>query len=249
MGGKPTLKELFLALHDRLACELGITRRTVLHNATMGEVSERQWVEMLYKHLPKRYKVNKAFVIDSNGACSDQIDIVIHDRQYSPFVLNYGDALYVPAESVYAVFEVKQGMNADQVKYAANKIASVRALHRTSIEIHTNVGKHPPKKPHEIIGGLLTVDCDWCPPFGSPFTSAINTTTKEGRLDIGCAAQHGMFEVQYTESDLAAIDVQLTSAALALFLLRLIDRLRSIATVPAIDILAYAKSGIQTAQP
>jgi hypothetical protein len=246
MAGKPTLNELFLALHDRLACELGITRRTVGHTGTMGTVSEGQWIKMLYEHLPKRYKVNRAFVIDSKGACSDQIDIVIHDRQYSPFVLNYGDALYVPAESVYAVFEVKQGMNADQVKYAADKIASVRALHRTSIEIHTNVGKHPPKKPHDIIGGLLTVGSDWNPPFGSPFTSAINTTSKEGRLDIGCSAQQGMFEVTYTEPDSAAIDVQLTNAALALFLLRLIDRLRSIATVPAIDILAYAKGGIQT---
>lgn len=57
-----------------------------------------------------------------------------------------------------------------------------------------------------------------------------------------------MFEVQYTESDLPAIDFQVTNAALALFLLRLIARLRSIATLPAIDILAYVKGGIQTAQ-
>ena len=248
MAGKPTLNELFLALHDRLACELGITRRTVGHTGTMGTVSEGQWIKMLYEHLPKRYKVNRAFVIDSKGACSDQIDIVIHDRQYSPFVLNYGDALYVPAESVYAVFEVKQGMNAEQVEYAARKIASVRALDRTSIDIPTASGILKAKPLHDIIGGLLTVDCDWCPPFGSPFTSAINTTSREGRLDIGCSAQQGMFEVRYTEPDSAAIDAQHSNAALALFLLRLIDRLRSIATVPAIDILAYAKSGIQTTQ-
>jgi len=246
MAGKPTLNELFLALHDRLACELGITRRTVLHNATMGEVSERQWIEMLYKHLPKRYKVNKAFVIDSQGACSDQIDIVIHDRQYSPFVLNYGDALYVPAESVYAVFEVKQGMNADQVKYAAQKIASVRALHRTSIQFQSNRGMEVKNKLHDILGGLLTVDSDWNPPFGPSFTSAINTTSKEGRLDLGCSAQHGMFEVRYTEPDSVAIDSQLTNAALALFVLRLIDRLRSMGTAPALDILEYAKNGIHT---
>ncbi len=248
MAGKPSLNDLFLALHDRLACELGITRRTVGHTGTMGTVSEGQWIKMLYEHLPKRYKVNRAFVIDSKGACSDQIDIVIHDRQYSPFVLNYGDALYVPAESVYAVFEVKQGMNAEQVRYAANKIASVRALHRTSIDIPTASGTLKAKPLHDIIGGLLTVDCDWYPPFDSPFTSAINSASKDGRLDIGCSAQQGMFEVLYTEPNSAAIDAQHTNAALALFLLRLIDRLRSIATVPAIDILAYAKSGIHTTQ-
>jgi len=211
----------------------------------MGTVSEGQWIKMLYEHLPKRYKVNRAFVIDSKGECSDQIDIVIHDRQYSPFVLNYGDALYVPSESVYAVFEVKQSMSADQVKYAASKIASVRALHRTSIEIPTANGILKPKPLHNILGGLLTVDSDWNPAFGDPFESAINSAPVDGRLDIGCSAQHGMFEVLYGESELTTIEAIHSDAALALFLLRLINRLRSIATVPAIDILAYANSGIQ----
>ncbi len=246
MAGKPTLNELFQALHDRLAGELGITRRTVKHNATMGAVSEDQWIKMFYEHLPKRYKINRAFVIDSKGECSKQIDIVIHDRQYSPFVLNYGGALYVPAESVYAVFDVKQGMNAEEMKDTSEKVASVRALHRTSIDIPTASGVLKAKPLHDIIGGLLAVDSDWSPPFGLPFTSEINKTTKDGRLDIGCSAQHGMFEVLYKERDSAAVDAQLTNAALALFLLRLIDRLRSIATVPAIDILAYARGGITT---
>lgn len=246
MADKPTLKELFLALHDRLACELGITRRTIAHTGTMGTVSEGQWIKMLYEHLPKRYKVNRAFVIDSKGACSDQIDIVIHDRQYSPFVLNYGDALYVPAESVYAVFEVKQSMNAETVKYAADKIASVRALHRTNIQFQSNRGTEVKNKLHDVLGGLLTVDSDWSPPFGASFTSLINQTSKECRLDLGCSAVHGMFDVQYPESGSAAIDARLSNAALALFLLKLIDRLRTMGTAPALDILEYAKTGIDS---
>lgn len=246
MSDKPTLGELFLALHDRLACELGITRRTVKHNATMGAVSEDQWIKMLYEHLPKRYKVNRAFVIDSKGECSKQIDIVIHDRQYSPFVLNYGGALYVPAESVYAVFDVKQSMNAEEVKDTSEKVASVRTLHRTNVDFRSNRGTERKFEDPGILGGILTVNSDWSPPFGPSFTSAINSTSKEGRLDLGCAAQHGMFEVRYAEPDSAPIDAQLTNAALALFVLRLIDRLRSMGTAPALDILEYAKNGIQS---
>lgn len=48
-------------------------------------------------------------------------------------VLSFRGALYVPAESVDAVFEVKQSMDADQVNYASDKVASVRTLHRTNI--------------------------------------------------------------------------------------------------------------------
>jgi len=246
--GKPSLNDLFLAMHDRLACELGITRRTIGHAGTMGTVSEGQWIKMLYEHLPKRYKVNRAFVIDSRGEQSQQIDIVVHDRQYSPFVLNYGDALFVPAESVYAVFEVKQSMNAEQVKYAEERIASVRRLHRTSVPFRSNRGTEEPKPLHGILGGLLTVDSDWNPPFGPAFRAAINGTCVEGSLDIGCSANCGMFEVICAGSEPALIDVKLSNASLALFMLRLICRLRDNATVPAIDFSAYA-TAIQQSVP
>jgi len=240
MANKPSLNKLFAALHEKLACELGITRKTVLHAGTMGSVSEGQWIEMLYKHLPKRYKVNRAFVIDSRGGCSEQMDIVIHDRQYSPFVLNYGEALYVPAESVYAVFEVKQAMSAKQVRYAGKKIRSVRKLCRTSIAIHQADRVSPPKPLHRILGGLLTVESEWDPPFGSAFEKAISALPEQHRLDIGCSAKHGVFEASYPNTGACTIARGESEAPLALFLLRLIDHLRTIATVPAIDICAYA---------
>jgi len=206
----------------------------------MGTVSENQWIEMLYKHLPKRYKINRAFVIDSKGVCSDQMDIVIHDRQYSPFVLNYGDALYVPAESVYAVFDVKQALNSCNIVYTGKKIESVRNLFRTSIEIHTNTGKQTAKPLHTILGGILTVDSDWSPPFGEAFEASIRSLPRQQRIDIGCVAQNGVFETKYDDMDACGIPLGYCAAPLALFLLRLIDRLRTIATVPAIDICAYA---------
>lgn len=240
MGDKPSLKDLLVALHEELAKDLGIARRTIGHSSTLGTVSENKWIEMLYNHLPKRYKVNRAFVIDSRGGCSEQIDIVVHDRQYSPFVLNYGDALYVPAESVYAVLEVKQNINAEQIEYAAKKAASVRVLHRTSLPINTASGLIPPKPLHPIIAGLVAIESDWNPPFGDAFRKAIAESRADGRLDMGCAAQHGGFEVKYAANEPPAIAVERSEAALALFLLRFIARLQAIATVPCIDVLAYA---------
>ena len=77
----------------------------------------------------------KAFVIDSTDTTSQQLDIVIYDRQYTPLIINQDGTLVIPAESVYAVFEAKQSIDASQVDYAAKKIASVRALHRTSLPI------------------------------------------------------------------------------------------------------------------
>ena len=196
---------------------------------------------MLQNHLPARYQVSKAFVIDSKNQCSEQIDIVIHDRQYSPFVLKFETALYVPAESVYAVFEVKQEMSGDEIKYAADKIAGVRQLHRTSIPIPHAGGTYPAKPPQHIIGGLLCLCSSWSPPFGESFETAVGSVSEQARLELGCAARDGMFEIEYPASEPPRVDVHANAGPLAYFLLRLIARLQCIATVPCLDVMAYAQ--------
>jgi hypothetical protein len=237
---KAQLPSLLKGLHDLLANELGIARAIIAHSGTKGDLSEGRWIQMLQNHLPARYQVNKAFVIDSKNQCSDQIDIVIHDRQYSPFVLKFDSALYVPAESVYAIFEVKQGMSGNEVNYAADKIASVRRLHRTSIPIPHAGGTYPAKPPQHIIGGLLCLGSSWSPPYGSPFETAISGVSDAGRLDLGCAAEHGVFEIDYRQGQPPRITLQESTGPLAYFLLRLIARLQCIATVPCLDVMAYA---------
>jgi hypothetical protein len=72
-----------------------------------------------------------AHVVDSNGNFSDQIDVVLFDRHYSPYILNFQQQKILSAESAYAVFEAKQSINLNEVRYAQEKIASVRRLNRT----------------------------------------------------------------------------------------------------------------------
>jgi hypothetical protein len=238
----PTLNKLFLGLHRTLENELGVARDAIGHSGTLGTVSEDRWINLLSGHLPKRYKVNRAFVIDSRGGCSEQIDAVIHDRQYSPFVLNLNGALYVPAESVYAVLEVKQNMDAGQIEYAVKKTASVRALHRTSLPIPSAGGDLPAKPLHHIVGGLVALESDWSPPFGEAFHRAIADSDPNGLLDIGCAVRNGMFSVKYSPDGPPEILAEQCETSLSLFLLRLIARLQSMATVPLIDVTAYANN-------
>jgi len=58
--------------------------------------------------------------------------VLVFDRQYSPFIFQYEGQTIVPAESVYAVFEAKQSANAEQVRYAQDKVASVRRVDRAA---------------------------------------------------------------------------------------------------------------------
>jgi hypothetical protein len=153
----------------------------------LRDASEKVWLELLQTYLPQRYQAAKAHVVDSNGVFSDQIDVVIFDRQYSPFIFHYQDQTIIPAESVYAVFEANQSINADYVGYAQKKVASVRRLHRTSLPIPYARGTYPPKPLIPILGGILTFESDWSPAFGKAFNDALNGgDANDGRLNFGC---------------------------------------------------------------
>jgi len=232
-----SLPQLLASLHDDIEQRLATARKVFGHPDAKGDVSEGVWLELFESYLPKRYSALKAYVVDSSGAFSDQLDAVILDRQYSPFIFNYQGQKIVPSESVYAAFEAKQTINAAQVKYAQEKLASVRKLRRTSLPIPTAGGTLPAKQLHTIIGGLLTFESDWNPALGEPLMQSLQADNGDGRLDIGCVAAHGIFS---SGPEGRYVFTQKGKPATA-FLFEFITRLQSIATVPMIDIGAYAR--------
>jgi len=230
-----SLTRILSDLHQDIERRLASARSTLGHSVAKGSASERVWLELFEKYLPQRYQARGAFVVDSNGKFSEQIDVVIFDRQYSPFIFNFEGQLVIPAESVYAVFEAKQAINATQVEYAQGKVESVRALHRTSLPIPHAGGVFPPKPLPHIIGGLLTFESDWSPALGEALRTALASPV--GRLDLGCVAAHGVFRGGTDGS----YELEQGGKPATAFLLELIAMLQSSATVPMIDVRAYAK--------
>lgn len=231
-----SLQNLLRALDADVATQLARSRELIGHPVEKGDASEALWLSLLQKYLPKRYEVRRAHVVDSRGHFSEQIDIVVHDRQYSPFVFSFQESEVIPAESVYAVFEVKQTLDAANVAYALEKIASVRRLYRTSLPIPSASGLQPAKPLHHILGGILTLASSWTPPLGDALKTALASAADEQQVDLICVAGVGTFE----KSAEAAQVIDLASGAGARFLLTLIARLQQIATVPMIDVRAYA---------
>jgi len=233
-----SLSTLLASLHDDIQLRLGIARKALHHPGVKGDASEGVWIDMLETYLPKRYQAAKAFVVDSLGNFSEQIDVVVFDRQYSPFIFKFDEQIIVPAESVYAVFEAKQTATAGLVAYAQQKVASVRKLHRTSLPIPYAGGTYPAKPLIPILGGLLTFESDWSPALGSSFDKALKVDMHDGRLDIGCVASHGHYFHDVSDNTFKFVQENKPATA---FLFRLIAQLQFSGTVPMIDIDAYGK--------
>lgn len=236
VAGSVDLKELFRSYQAEMEKTLCVSR-TIGHAPTKGDETEACWIRWFKDYLPKRYQADKGFVVDSRGSISEQIDVIVYDQHYSPFLLNRGNYVYVPAESVYAVFEIKQTMNSGFLEYSGNKVASVRGLDRTSAPITYAAGKYGPRELFNILGGILSYDVEWSPPFGDTFKEALIKMEDVQRLDIGCSILKGAFEICYKTEKQEIMSE--TSDALLFFFLRFLSRLQELGTVPAIQLDAY----------
>ena len=250
------LRELFNGLQTQMLASLNVDRVFIEHPGSKGDATEQRWIDFLRTYLPDRYKVDKAIVIASTGNVSEQMDIVIYDAIYTPFIFNQDGFMYIPAESVYAVFEVKQDVKG-YIDYAAQNLESVRRLKRTSVEM-VNSGRRTSARPlTKIIGGILTTTSSYSG------TETVSKQLKELKgyqtLDLGCLCDTGSFHVDYKETRPDGIDQTKNEfieqvyesrevneiifsdkkVSLFTFFLQLVSYLKSIGTVPAIDINAY----------
>lgn len=231
------LREAFASEQTCLVANLRSSSR-IAHAGDRGEVNEQHFIDFLRHYLPNRYTVEKAIVIDSLGHVSDSIDVVVFDRQYTPTLLDNDKHRYVPAEAVYAVFECKPKIDKGYLEYAADKAASVRRLTRTSVAIHHAGGVLPPKKHFDIVAGILAIDVDWKDGFGEAFRTVHSGLTGDRVVDCGFAATGATFDVF---AGTEAYSYGPTNNALAYFAFRLLSKLQSLATVPAVDWMAYAE--------
>lgn len=239
MTDTPTAKQpfhlrlAFAHLQQSLLHDLGASE-IAFHPTTKGDNAELNWLKMLRDFLPNRYQVDSAFVVDVNDQVSDQLDVVIYDAQYSPLLFKHEGGLYIPAESVYGVFEVKPEIDKGYIEYAGAKIASVRRLERTSAAIVHAGGEYEPVPVKDIVGGLLATCSSWNPAFGDPLRNALDARSEGERLDLGCAPADGAFEYA-RDGDGSVTETCTGDKALLFFAMRLFRRLQQLGTVPAID--------------
>jgi len=229
------LKRAFVNVQSNLSGQMALASQSISHAGTMGSVNEEYWLELLRAYLPNRYEVATGIVIDSLGNRSDQIDVVVFDRHFTPTLLDQKSHRYIPAEAVYAIFECKPEVNKGYIAYAENKAASVRSMSRTSVAISHAGGTFKPKPHFRIIAGLLAPNTGWVGGLGDTFLGNLGDDV-DSSLDCVCSLEDGCYD-DYDGNKLVFAE----QGALMYFLFRLLARLQSLGTVPAIDWAAYSR--------
>ena len=225
MSKKINIQKLFIALDEEMRLKLSSKIDEIYHPTAKGDESELNWKGLLRSYLPERYTVDSGFVVDHKGNISEQIDIIIYDRHFTPFIFRGENVVYIPAEGVYAVFEVKPHFDMKNYNYAVKKLKSVKDLLRTTASFTHILGKDK-KELFKIIGGILTKEIK-----SKNYFNNINT---DSELSIILSLNYGIKVINEK-----TIEKQDKEPLLAFFLLKLIEKLRALGSVPALEVDRY----------
>lgn len=224
MPQKIDIKKLFTALDEELRLKLSSKIDEIYHPTAKGEETELNWIGLLRTYLPERYKVDTGFVVDHKGNISEQIDIIIYDRHFTPFIFRGENVVYIPAEGVYAVFEVKPHFDKSYYDYSIKKLESVRQLKRTSANFAHILGSDK-KMLFKIMGGILCKEMK---------SKTYYDGIKEGDDLIVLCLDCGIKVIGEK-----TLETKEQEPILAFFLLKLIEKLRSLGSVPALEVDKY----------
>jgi len=129
--------EKFRAASRLLRAEIDSAKAVGTHSYEKGMRTELALVEFLRKVLPNRYGVGRGEIIDSTGRIARQCDVVIYDALHAPLLHQSESSIVFPAESVYAVIEMKPVLCRDTFRDAVRALHSVKALDRSATMFHS----------------------------------------------------------------------------------------------------------------
>jgi hypothetical protein len=178
---------------DELGSEYGrIRARGAEDPGTAGDQGEENWAELLREWLPSSYTVvTKGRLLAHDGSTSRQLDVLVLDPSYPPFLRGKN---YYMLGGVAAVFECKTTLRSAHIGDAMGRCKEVKALAQSRVR-STPVSELR----GGIMYGLLAHSHEWQQPSSQPKTN-IHNALQEGidalehprdMPDIVCVADVG----------------------------------------------------------
>lgn len=116
-----------------MTAELNKLRAGFNHGAIKGDGAEEMVRQFLRAHLPNSLGVTSGQAVDSTGAISSQLDVIVYDALRTPMLFTSRDGHHlVPIEGVIAVIEVKAHLKKEHLAGILANCLSAKGLSRTA---------------------------------------------------------------------------------------------------------------------
>lgn len=124
------ISEKFSAKISALKAEFE-SNKEVVHQGVKGGLNESELSDIIREVIPSRYKLTRGIIENSRGDQSNETDILIYDDEIIPAYMK-NELAFVPVEAVKYNFEVKSGLNANELKTTIAKFVRFKSIGGTS---------------------------------------------------------------------------------------------------------------------
>lgn len=116
------------------------------HGTTIGTFREAVWKELFEQIVPKKFVVEQSvFILDSHGSVSKEVDLVILDEMYTPYIFRQGHLKFIPIEAVAVAIECKsENLNATVIKNWTQSINNLKTSDRGIARLFSHVQSKEP---------------------------------------------------------------------------------------------------------
>lgn len=127
------LKDIFSSVSKKMQIDFNDITSKIYHNGEKGTARENTLESYLKSYIPEKYCFAKGTIIDCKDTQSKQVDVIIHDKFITPYLLDLDSTKIIPIESVYSVIEVKSTLSKEELRKSIKNIESVRKLEKKTI--------------------------------------------------------------------------------------------------------------------
>ncbi len=100
----------------------------IRHPGEFGVYREAIVRDFLQSFLPQKLAIDTGFVVNALGETSKQIDLVVYDPSFTPYLESKNRQRFFPVETVIAVGEVRSDVNRAQFEDALIRISEVKKM-------------------------------------------------------------------------------------------------------------------------
>ena len=109
------LQSIMAEVSDRMRSDLATARAALHHSGLKGTANEEGVRRIVRQYFPGSLDVATGTIVDSTGAQSRQLDVVLSDAARTPIFYEAAGTRVIPAECAIAVIEVKTDLTVEEL--------------------------------------------------------------------------------------------------------------------------------------
>lgn len=129
------LEQTFKGIKDKMLIDFNDISSQVTHRGSKGKIREREIVkEYLEKYLPGNIGIANGECISTDGRVSPECDVILYEKNTTPYLIHKDGYQVFPIECVYGVIEIKSKLDRSQLKDSVDKIIEIKSMPKTAYE-------------------------------------------------------------------------------------------------------------------